>query len=83
VSSAHHEDFLDAIRNGRKPTAEIQTGHESVALVHLANISVRLGRSLQIDPATEEIIGDQEASALLSRRYRAQGHWAIPKGVRA
>ena len=57
VSSAHHEDFLDAIRSGRKPTAEIQIGHDSVALVHLANISVRLGRSLRIDLATEEKAG--------------------------
>ncbi|HON01229.1 MAG TPA: gfo/Idh/MocA family oxidoreductase, partial [Acidobacteriota bacterium] len=39
-------------------------------LCHLANISYRLGRSLRFDPATERFVGDEEADAMLSRRYR-------------
>jgi hypothetical protein len=52
-----------------------------VGLVHLANIAIRLGRSLDFDPANEQIVGDAEASQLLSRNYRDGGHWAIPQGV--
>ena len=37
------------------------------------------GRSLRFDPATEKIIGDEEANRLVSRTYR-KDHWAIPKG---
>ena len=54
---------------------------DSVALVHLANIATRLGRSLQVDGEGETILGDEEATRLLSRQYRDGGHWAIPKGV--
>ena len=77
----HQADFLDAIRTGRKPNADVETAHQSVALVHLGNIACRLGRSLRVDPKTQTIAGDDEANALLKRRYRKGGHWAIPKGV--
>ncbi len=77
----HQVDFLQAIANERKPRADIATGHDSVSLIHLANISVRTGRSLQIDPASETITGDEVANRLLSRDYRDGGHWAIPGGV--
>ena len=53
-------------------------GHRSAALVHLANIGARVGRVLHFDPQTETIVGDDEAAALLARRYR-DGHWAAPK----
>ena len=52
----HQLDFLDAIRTGRRPNADVSEGHDSVALVHFANIGVRLGRSLQIDPL-EKLLG--------------------------
>lgn len=77
----HQADFLDAIGTGRKPNADVGIGHDSVALVHLANIAVRLGRSLQIDISSEQITGDDEANQLLGRAYRHGGHWAIPKGL--
>ena len=43
------------------------------AVVHLANASHRLGRSLNIDPETERVIDDEEANQLLrgvNRSYR-------------
>ncbi|MCH8042673.1 MAG: Gfo/Idh/MocA family oxidoreductase [Planctomycetes bacterium] len=76
----HQQDFIAAIREGRKPQADIEIGHLSASLCHLGNIATRVGRSLQFDPATEKIVGDEEASKLLSRNYR-KGHWAVPKGV--
>lgn len=76
----HYLDFSDAIKTGRRPNADIAIGHDSVAPIHLANIAVRLGRSLQVDPHKEQIVGDTEANELLGRNYRAGGHWAVPKG---
>jgi len=78
LSRNHQVDFLEAIIHGHKPAADIAIGHDSCSLVHLANISVRLGRSLNIDPMTQTIIGDSQANAMLGRDYRADGHWAIP-----
>jgi len=77
----HVENFLEAIKTGRKPNAGIEEAHRSVALVHLGNLAVRLGRSLNLDPQTEQILGDEEANRLLHRQYRQGGHWAIPQGV--
>ncbi len=77
----HAADFLDAIKTGRTPNADIEVGHLSSSLVHLGNLAMRTGRSLQFDPRTEQIIGDKQANALLSRKYRKGGHWAIPRGV--
>jgi predicted dehydrogenase len=77
----HQADFLYAIRTGRRPNADVEEAHRSVALVHLGNMAVRLNRSLQFDPHTEQIVGDEDASRLLTRPYRQGGHWAAPHGV--
>ncbi len=78
---SHAADFLDAIKTGRRPNADIEIGHLSSSLVHLGNLAMRVGRSLKFDPRTEQIIGDKEANSLLSRKYRKGGHWATPRGV--
>jgi predicted dehydrogenase len=78
---SHIGDFLDAIRTERRPQADIEVGHLSVTLGNLANIATRVQRTLHFDPETEQLIGDGEAAALLSRPYRQGGHWAIPEGV--
>jgi predicted dehydrogenase len=77
----HFDNFAAAIRDGRRPNAEIEEGHRTVGLIHLANASLRVGRSLDFDPRSEKIIGDDEASGLLARTYRDGGHWAKPQGV--
>jgi predicted dehydrogenase len=77
----HIADFLDAVKTGRRPSGDIESGHLSSSLVHLGNLAMRVGRSLRFDPRTEQIVGDKEANALLSRKYRKGGHWAIPRGV--
>lgn len=75
----HHRNFLDCIRNGKHPNADVEIGHRSATLVHLGNIATRLGRTLNFDPTREQILNDPEANALTRRQYR--DHWAVPKGV--
>ncbi len=76
----HHRDFLDCIRTGRRPHADIEIGHLSATLAQLGNIATRVGRVIHFDPQTERIVGDDEANGLVRREYRT-GHWAVPKGV--
>ena len=66
----HARNFLDCIKTRRQPIADAEQGHQAAVPCHLANISLRLGRKIRWDPDKEEIIGDREASALLSRPYR-------------
>lgn len=76
----HHTDFLECIRSGGTPRADIEINHLSSTLCHLGNIAARVGRTLRFDPAREQIVGDDEAAQLLRRTYR-EGHWAAPKGA--
>lgn len=73
---AHHQNFLDCIKSGAKPNADIEINHLSTALCHLGNIATRTGRVIQFQPETETIHGDEQASKLLAREYR--DHWARP-----
>ncbi|MFN0021445.1 MAG: Gfo/Idh/MocA family protein [Pirellulaceae bacterium] len=76
---AHVANLLAAIRSGVKLNADPLIGHLSTCLCHLGNIATRLGRSLNFDPAKEQILGDEEASRLVRRDYR--DHWGRPKGA--
>ncbi len=77
----HQRDFLDAIKDRtKKPNADIDIGHLSSSLCHLGNIVSRVARSVRFNPETEQILGDDEANQMLSRKYRAD-HWAVPTGV--
>lgn len=68
----HYQDYVDAIRTGDPKThnQSIEEGFYTCALVHLANISYRLGRSLDFDPIKQRFVHDNEANAMLRRTYR-------------
>jgi predicted dehydrogenase len=66
----HMRDFLQAIAKGTRPVADIEQGHISSASCILANLSQQLGRSLQYDPEKHVVVGDKEATELLTRPYR-------------
>jgi hypothetical protein len=77
----HQRNWLDCIKSGREPNANIEAAVRSATVVHLGNIATRLGRTIRFDAASQSVIGDEEANLLLGRKYRAGGHWAIPRGV--
>jgi predicted dehydrogenase len=67
----HVRNFLDCIKTRRTPIAPLEDGHRVATACHLANLSLRLGRKLRWDPQREQVIGDPEANAMLTRPYRA------------
>lgn len=74
----HMRDFLAAIDNRSKPVADIEQGHISAASCILANVALKLGRTLQFDPQSHLVTGDDEATKLLRRPYRSP--WQHPAG---
>jgi len=72
----HMKDFLAAIDARSKPVADIEEGYISTASCILANMSMKLGRTLAWDPQTGSIAGDDAANRLLARSYRAP--WVHP-----
>jgi len=65
----HMENFLKAVksRNPADLTADVSVGVTSAALVHMANISYRVGRKLNYDAASGTFTGDTEANAMMTR----------------
>jgi len=68
----HYENFIRALRENNKKllTCNIEDGHISTALPHLANIAYRVDGILDFDGATEKFINNEGANALLTRNYR-------------
>ncbi len=73
ASGDHYANFIDCVRSRRAEDihSPIVEAHISTTLVHLANASYRLGRTLKFDASTEQVIGDDEANTLLRGTYRA------------
>lgn len=67
----HMKDLLANIATRGRPVADVEEGHISTAACVLANMSMKLGRSLKYDPKTRTIPGDAEATKMLRRPYRA------------
>jgi predicted dehydrogenase len=70
LDAAHFRNFLDCVKDGKRPNADIEEGHKSTLLCHLGNVALRTGRTLRFDAAKETVSNDAEAVRLLSRTYR-------------
>jgi predicted dehydrogenase len=77
----HMRNFLGAVksRNYKELNADVEIGVMSAALVHLSNISYRLGRRLTFDPVKMTFPGDAEATKMLTREYRKP--YVVPEKV--
>jgi predicted dehydrogenase len=72
----HMKDLLATIGSRGKPVADIEQGHISTASCILANLSMKLGRSLRWDAEKQQVPADDEANKLLRRPYREP--WVHP-----
>ena len=72
IPGNHWANFIEALRtrNAADLHAPIEEGAISTTLVHLANISYRLGRTLHFDAAAYACTGDAEANRMFRRSYR-------------
>ena len=76
----HQKNFIDCLRNRKRPNADLQQAHLSASLVHFANIAYRAGnRQLIIDPQKELFTDDAEANKLLKVSYRE--NYVVPEKI--
>jgi len=69
-SNNHWRNFLDCVKS-RKPTiTPVEVAHHSTLPGHLGLIALLVGRKLKWDAKREVILGDAEASKLMTRPYR-------------
>jgi predicted dehydrogenase len=77
-------NFIDCVKSRKKEelNAPVEEGYLSTTLLHLANASYRVGRTLSFDPEKQEVIGDEEAARILrdaDRGYRKP--YVVPEEV--
>jgi len=77
----HFQNWIKACRSRRHEdlTCDVEQGHLSAAVCHMAKISNLLKRSVRFDPEAERFVGDDEANRLLSREYRQP--YVVPEVV--
>jgi predicted dehydrogenase len=76
-SPGHEREWLNSIKSRQQPSCNPQYHTKIDVPLVLANLSLKLGRSIRFDPASETIVGDPEASRLSKPEYRAP--WKFPE----
>src|SRR6185503_1231897 len=60
----HFQNWIDCIKNGATPNANMEIAHRTATAAHLANIAVRVGGTIHFDSAQERIVDDDAANSL-------------------
>jgi predicted dehydrogenase len=66
----HKQNFYRCIREGGLPVSDVFSHIMAMNTCHLAAIAARLGRTISWDPATETIVGDDQAASFAARTPR-------------
>lgn len=64
----HMQNRIDCIRTRKRPVADVEIGHRSISICHLANITRWFGERLKWDPVKEEFIDHHAANKFINRR---------------
>ncbi len=65
----HLNNFLEAVRQNAKLTADFSSSYKSVLMCHVGNIAILTGRTLTIDQNNGRIMNDPSAMKLWGREY--------------
>jgi hypothetical protein len=70
IARPHIQNWLDGIKTRQPPNADVEIGHRSISVCHLANIARQVGRRLRWDPDRETFPDDDQANAYVDRPRR-------------
>lgn len=68
--NAHMENFFDCVKDRGLPVSDVYSHHRAMTACHLANIAIRLGRKIEWNPETEQIVNDKDAAHWIGREQR-------------
>jgi len=66
----HMRNFAECVKSREQPVSDVYTHHRAITICHLANIAMRLGRTIRWDSKAEQIVGDPEAQQFQAREQR-------------
>jgi predicted dehydrogenase len=72
---SHMRNFFDCVASRKTPISDVASHHRTMTVCHLCNIALMLGRDVKWDPEKEQFIGDEQATALLTRPRREKFSW--------
>lgn len=70
TAESEHRNFIDCVKSRKETFVPVEVGHRTASALHMGNISMKLGRKVNWDPAKEVFIDDEEANAMRSRESR-------------
>jgi predicted dehydrogenase len=70
LTENHLRNWVNCLKSRGRPVADVEIGHRSATVCHLANIARWTGRRLHWDPAKEMFVDDRAADELLDRPRR-------------
>ncbi|WP_197443489.1 Gfo/Idh/MocA family protein [Maioricimonas rarisocia] len=68
--TSHMENFIECVKTRSQPISDVWSHHRAMTTCHLSNIAMRLGRTLNWDPESEQIVGDSDAQQWQGREQR-------------
>ena len=75
VATEHNRNFIDCVKSRAETMCPVEMAIRCDTICHLTNVAARTGRAVRWDPKTERIIGDAEASRMITRPYRKK--WKV------
>jgi len=75
----HQADFVDCIRSRRQPNGDIAIVNDSANLIHMGNVSYRIGDQRVVFDAKAERFDSEAANRLLRPEYREK--YSVPEQV--
>lgn len=75
-SPGHELEWVECIKSGKQPSCSADYHVKVDVPIQLSVLSMKLGRSINFDPLTERIVGDEEAARLAIPEYRDP--WKFP-----
>ena len=66
----HMQNFFDCVASRKKPASDVWTHVSAINTCHLANIAIRLNRTINWDPSSQTILNDAQANAMQKRDFR-------------
>jgi len=75
VSPEHNRNFIDCVKSRKETMCPVEMAIRCDTICHLTNVAARTGRVMKWDPKTEQIIGDKDASKMITRPYRKE--WKV------
>ena len=70
VSKSHENDWITSAKEGSKPICDVEIGHRTASICHIANLAYEFRRPLNWDPVKEEFKNDFEANLRRGKHYR-------------